>query len=68
MANYCVNKNAQSTGEHEVHRQGCYRMPDIENRIPLGNHASCHTALVKAQIFYSNVDGCFYCSNPCHTK
>lgn len=28
MARYYVNTNAQSTGEHEVHKDGCHRMPE----------------------------------------
>ena len=36
MARYYVNTNAQSTGEHEVHKDGCHRMPKPQNRIYLG--------------------------------
>ena len=36
MARYYVNTNAQSTGEHEVHKDGCQRMPEPQNRIYLG--------------------------------
>lgn len=28
MSNYYVNMNAQSNGDHEVHKSGCSYMPD----------------------------------------
>ncbi len=34
---YYVNKKAQSTGEHEVHRSDCGHLPNIENRTLLGD-------------------------------
>ncbi len=66
-ANY-VNKNAQSTGEHEVHTTGCSYMPEPENRVYLGEFTNCGGAVRKAKNVYSNVDGCYYCSNECHTR
>lgn len=68
MPHYCVNKNAQSTGEHEVHKEGCDQMPDPENRQSLGDCANCSAAVEKAKQYFDNVDGCFYCSNECHTR
>lgn len=68
MANYCVNKNAQSTGEHEVHNYNCSFLPDAANRIFLGDFASCGPAKQEARKYYSYVDGCYYCSPACHTK
>ena len=37
MKLYYVNKNAQDTGEHEVHASGCSYMPNEENRLYLGS-------------------------------
>ena len=34
---YYVNKNAQPNGDHEVHRATCIWLPDVENRIYLGD-------------------------------
>lgn len=70
MAHYCVNKNSQSTGEHEVHNvtARCDRLPDPSNRLSLGDHQNCHTAVQKARQTYSKVDGCYYCSNACHSR
>jgi hypothetical protein len=68
MAIYYVNENAQPTGEHEVHKTGCSHMPDASNRKNLGEHATCQSAVKEAKKTYTNVDGCFYCSNECHKK
>ena len=67
MARYYVNKNAQANGDHEVHREGCAWLPKPENRIYLGEYLSCHGAVVNARSYYSQVDGCAYCSPDCHT-
>jgi len=66
--NYYVNKNAQDSGEHEVHREGCSYLPAVENRHYLGDFATCHPAVAEARKHYTNVDGCFYCSRECHTR
>jgi len=68
MANYYVNKNAQSTGEHEVHTSTCPYLPDDKNRLYLGSFYNCKDAVTEAKKYYSNVDGCFYCSKECHTR
>jgi len=68
MAFYYVNKNAQSNGDHEVHRKGCVFMPLPENRIYLGDFASCSPAVREAKKYYDRVNGCYFCSKPCHTS
>ena len=68
MPNYYVNKNSQSNRDHEVHTTGCSWLPDPENRIYLGNHVSCHSAVTAARKYYAQVNGCYYCSNACHTS
>lgn len=68
MARYYVNKNAQpDSGDHEVHKVGCDWLPDPENRKYLGNYESCSPAVREARKYYSDVNGCYYCSNACHT-
>ena len=67
MSRYYVNMNAQTNGDHEVHRTGCAWVPKVENRIYLGEHDSCYTAVAKAREFYLQVNGCFHCSFACHT-
>ena len=68
MARYYVNTNAQSTGEHEVHREGCSFLPLKENRVYLGEYKSCAPAVKEAAKRYQKVDGCFYCCWECHTR
>ena len=70
MPNYCVNRDVQPTGEHEVHdlasNQGC--LPDEGNRFPLGYFASCSGAVAAASRRYDNVDGCRWCVPACHAR
>lgn len=68
MPKYYVNKNAQSNGDHEVHEEGCSHMPLLENRIDLGVHLNCYSAVIAAKVYYSQADGCYYCSEECHTS
>ena len=68
MASYYVNQNAQNNGDHEVHTSGCSWLPSVENRIYLGEHSSCHSAVLEAKKYYSQVNGCYYCSRDCHTQ
>lgn len=69
MARYYVNKNAQSNGDHEVHKEGCTRMPDRINRADLGEHSSCQSAVREAkQYYFPQSNGCYYCSSECHTQ
>ena len=67
MAFYYVSKNAQSNGDHEVHKLGCRHMPNSKNRIYLGDFTTCTPAVRKAKEHYRQSNGCFYCSNACHT-
>jgi hypothetical protein len=66
MASYYVNNNAQYNGDHEVHREGCGYMPS--SRTALGDHASCASAVATARVYYSQVNGCAFCSRECHTS
>jgi hypothetical protein len=68
MAMYYVNKNPQSSGEHEVHTGECYWLPNPENRLYLGSFSNCWDAIEDAKKHYSNVDGCKHCCEPCHTR
>lgn len=67
MARYYVNKNAQSNGDHEVHESDCSYLPDAENRMYLGDFATCGPAVTEAKKTYKQSNGCFYCAKPCHT-
>jgi len=66
MDKYYVNRNPQTGGEHEIHKEDCSYMP--ENPIYLGYFKDCWGALEKAKDYYTDVDGCFWCCEECHTK
>ena len=68
MSWYYVNDNAQSNGDHEVHVTGCSFLPAQQNRTYLGDFSSCNPAVREARRYFTQVNGCFYCSNPCHTS
>lgn len=65
---YYVNKNQQANGDHEVHELNCRYLPDLENRIYLGDFSNCKDAVRKAKEYYSQSNGCYYCSYECHTS
>ncbi len=68
MDTYIVNKTAQPTGEHEVHKNDCGHLPENQNRQNLGYFKNCREAVKKAKESYYNVDGCYWCCNDCHTR
>jgi len=68
MAIYLVNKNAQANGDHEVHTSTCSYLPLAANRLDLGYHASCVSAVQKARLTYRQSNGCRWCSTSCHTS
>ena len=67
MASYYVNDNAQSNGDHEVHRTSCYYYPQIVRKTYLGEFNSCAPAVAKAKTIYLKSNGCDTCSPNCHT-
>lgn len=66
MARYYVNNKAQPNGDHEVHVQTCTKFPSDSTY--LGEFATCQEAVKKAKQFYSQSNGCFWCSPACHTS
>lgn len=67
MANYYVNDSADSKGDHEVHRDGCYWLGLVKNRTYLGFFNSCAPAVARAKLTYPTANGCYHCSRACHT-
>lgn len=70
MEFYYLNKKAQLTGEHEVHKDGCQFLPSPLNRDFLGLFSNCVDAVAKAKEQYTSkkIDGCYHCSRACHTR
>jgi hypothetical protein len=71
MHRFIINKNEQANGDHEVHdvTTGCSYMPNSENQVDLGLHASCRGAVAHAKSKWPNarINGCYYCCHECHT-
>jgi len=67
MACYIVNRNAQDSGQHEVHNEHCSHLPDLDHQIPLGSHDTCGPAVKKAKDLFPTADGCAYCCPECNT-
>ncbi|MGB5927942.1 MAG: hypothetical protein WBH03_07190, partial [Cyclobacteriaceae bacterium] len=67
MKRYYVNKNAQANGDHEVHDENCYWLPNETNRMYLDYFSTCEAAVREARKHYRQVNGCIHCSKPCHT-
>ncbi len=70
MTKYFVNKNQQSGYgyNHEVHKSWCPYLPESHNLINLGDCYSDKEALRKAQTYFENADGCYYCCESIHKK
>ncbi len=69
MAKYCVNINPHANGDHEVHNldSGCPHLPTVPNRLPLGEHESCRSAVREAKLVYPQSNGCGHCCPECNT-
>lgn len=67
---YYLNPNAQTTGEHEVHKEGCYYLSLINSPIYLGLFTNCSDAIEVAKKLYPlySIDGCAFCCPTCHTR
>lgn len=65
---FYVSRNAQITGEHEVHRATCSWLPDSENRLYLGDFLTSQEAVREASKYYNIVDGCAYCCPESHRR
>ena len=61
MAKYCVNKNAQKNGTHEVHVLTCPRCPVPENQQYLGLFTDSQLAVASAKLIFPLAKGCFHC-------
>lgn len=68
MASYYVNKKEQFNGDHEVHKSDCRYLPNTENREYLGEFSNCRGAVIEAKKRYNQSNGCYMCSNECHTS
>lgn len=68
MKKYYINKNEQSNGDHEVHREDCRYLPTESNRKYLGEFSSCDSAVIESKRYYTKSNGCKTCCPKCHTS
>ena len=68
MNRYYVNMNEQDNGDHEVHTSNCSYLPEPLNRKDLGLFSNCRDAVQEAKKYYTQSNGCYYCSLACHTS
>ena len=73
MINYYLNLNAQSNGDHEIHKESCpyyYIYKNGNNFEYLGSYSNDYDALRHAKIKHPNleIDGCAYCCSLIHKK
>ena len=64
---YYINRKANPTGEHEIHKGNCEWLPEPKNREYLAKDCSFLTAKTLAHYKgYVYVDGCYYCCRQNH--
>ncbi|MBQ9014247.1 MAG: hypothetical protein IJ094_11985 [Bacilli bacterium] len=73
MARYFINKNAQSNGDHEIHKSSCihyYLFKTGNNFEELGVFLSDAEAIVYAKNKYPYwiIDGCYHCCPSIHNR
>lgn len=70
MAQCYVNSQAQPNGDHEAHRIPCPRPANESNRVYLGFFNTCNQAVAVARRRFPlwRINGCYWCSHPCHTS
>jgi hypothetical protein len=65
MESYYVRIKQQSLGYNTVHKEDCIFLPDIEDRIYLGEFNSCKKAVRLAKLDFKEVTGCIFCCKEC---
>ncbi|MGR8930275.1 MAG: hypothetical protein ACU836_06505 [Gammaproteobacteria bacterium] len=67
MAEFYVETNPQTNGDHVVHRIECSLLPAKDTISYLGSIASGASAIKKAAERFKQVNGCPQCVPNCHT-
>ncbi len=62
MSSYYVRIKPQLNGTNAVHKEDCPFLPDIENRIYLGEFISGSDAVWRAKLHFPDVCACYFCS------
>jgi len=67
MAEFYVELNPQSNGDHVVHFATCNHLPTQDTIRYLGSISNCGSALKKAGQTYKQVNGCPECASAFYT-
>lgn len=60
-SSYYVRIKPQLIGTNSVHKEGCPFLPDIKDRIYIGEYCSGSAALRDAKLYFSEVSCCCFC-------
>lgn len=66
MTRYYVSTKGNANGYHEVHKSNCTHLPDLKNRLYLGDFLDCKNALKKVRLMSDQVNGCPSCLPCCY--
>ena len=61
MAEFYIEKIAQSTGEHLLHNASCQQLPSKETIQYVGSIASAKSAIASAGKYFRHIAGCPHC-------
>lgn len=61
IKHHYVDRRPNRLGAHEVHREGCPRIPSVADRLYLGMFGSSREAVKKAAEHYKPAKGCHSC-------
>lgn len=62
MSSYYVRIRPQLNGTNAMHKDDCPFLPDIENRLYLGEFRSCEEAFTEAKFYFPEASGCYFCA------
>jgi len=68
MKKYYANIQVNYNIDHEAHIEGCSYLPQVENRIYLGQFTNCKEAITEAKKYFERVNGCQLCVSECYTN
>lgn len=62
---YYVHDGVDNEGQHEVHKDSCFKLPN--DKTYLGYYSNSKDAVAKAKTIYINSDGCCHCCKDADT-
>lgn len=62
MSKYFVRVKPQLNGINAVHKENCPFLDDVKLKKYLGEFQSSHEALMESKKYFSNTEGCSFCT------